>query len=285
MLEEREVKTATRNLPVYVICPNTRHRIINQVMYEEFIYALIKKELHWEIKASERLSNFGILLSPQTLLMNRKKIQSGERDPACIANFSGNISDGEVYTSRYGKDGMYKQLKMMVDLFTNVSERVYIGLPANQILSVIKEYGYRNVVACDKNEGMVSFMFNIQRYFGSPGKFATTLNQDIFEYLETTERKFSVYDFDLMCHITAENLVDKLASSVMKTSMDRCVVNIATTIGRKIDELTYRLIMPNDFMNAIKDKMNVIHHYSDGYNDRIIPMRYEMFVLDRKKDE
>ena len=133
---EKEINAQTRNLPVYVICPNTRHRIINQVMYEEFIYGLLTNELHWENKASERLANFGILLSPQTLLMNRKKIRSGERDPSCVANFSGKISEGEVYTSRYGKDGMYKQLKMMVDLF--VKDKSYVGLPANQILSTIK---------------------------------------------------------------------------------------------------------------------------------------------------
>jgi hypothetical protein len=253
-------------------------------MYEEFIYGLLSNEQHWENKAAERLANFGIILSPQTILMNRKKIRSGERDPSCVANFSGKISDGEVYTSRYGKDGMYKQLKMMIDLFILNKDKSYVGLPANQILSAIKEYG-SNVVACDKNEGMVQFMVMLQRHFGIPGKYATILNQDIFEYLESTDKKFSVFDFDLMCHITADNLIDKLASSVLKTAKDRCVVNIATTIGRKINEFTYRFMMPNDFINKIKGHMNVVHHYSDGYNDRIIPMRYEIFVLERKEKE
>lgn len=284
MLEAKEVNT-TRNLPVYVICPNTRHRIINQVMYEEFIYSVINKSPRWEDKAAERLANFGIILSPQTILMNRKKIISGQRDPSCVSNFSGNVSGDEVYTSRYGKDGMYKQLKMMIDLFIPVEERSYIGLPANQILSTVREYGYKNVVACDKSEGMVFFMMGLQRYFGNPQKIAPVYNKDIFEYLKQTDRTFSIFDFDLMCHATSENLISNLAETVIRTSKGRSVVNIATTIGRKIDELTYRLIMPNDFIEKIADKMTVVHHYRDGYNDRIIPMRYEMFVLERKGQE
>jgi hypothetical protein len=281
MLEEREVNS-TRNLPVYIICPHTRHRIINQVIYEEFVYGLLAKELHWENKAAERLASYGIILSPQTLLMHRKKIQSGERDPACVANFSGSVGEGEVYTSRYGKDGMYKQFKMLIDLWVPRGQRSYVGLPANQILSVVRDYGYENVVACEKNEGMVYFILNLQRYFGKAGQYATVIKDDIFSYLDKTDKRFSIYDLDLMCHISSENLIDKLVHSISSTAMDKCVVNIATTVGRKISEQTYRLMMPGLFLDGIKKEMNVVGHYSDGYNDRIIPMRYEMFMLERR---
>jgi hypothetical protein len=30
--------------------------------------------------------------------------------------------------------------------------------------------------------------------------------------------------------------------------------------------------------------MNILGHYSDGYNDKIIPMRYEFFALEKREE-
>ena len=284
MFEEKNA-SETRNLPVYVICHNTRHRIINQVIYEEFIFGLLLKTSNWEEKAVKRLSNFGINLSSITLKMYQGLLKTGKRDPASIANFSSMFENEELYTSRYGKDGMYKQLHMMISLWLRNGERKYVGLPANQILSINKEFGYENVVACERDKVMSEFMFCLQRHFSPSGNHATLINDDIFNYLSKTDKKFSIYDFDLMCCIDSNNILNKLIDNISKTSMDKCVVNIATTIGRKISESTYRSIMPGQFIEKISKTMNVVGHHSDGYNDRVIPMRYELFMLERKQDE
>jgi hypothetical protein len=283
MLEERNHQT--RNLPVYVICPNTRHRIINQVIYEEFIKSLLTRVINWEDKAAERLSCFGINISPVTLFLYSKDLKAGRRDPSSIANFSGQVEGGEIYTSRYGKDSMYKQLKMMVNLWLKKKDWKYIGLPANQILSITKEYGQNNIAyACEKNSSMAEFMFILQRHFAPIDCRAAIIKSDILECLQITPHKFSIYDFDFMCHISAENLINNLVDGVSRTSMNKCIVNIATTIGRKISEEDYKKLMPKEFIRGISKTMNVVNHYSDGYNDRIMPMRYELFMLERKEE-
>lgn len=275
MLEERTRQT--RNLPIVIICPNTRHRIINQIIYEEYIRGVWINRSDWKTKAQERLLQFGIELTTSILEQYRKNIKEGKRDPICISNFSGGVFDG-AYASRYGKDNMYKQFKLLTSI--SIKDPTYIGLPANQILSINKEYGYENVYACELNIDMAQFMFDLQRHFSPPGEVSHLINQDIFNYLSTTDNKFSVYDLDLMCQVS-ENFIDILINCIARTSKDKCVVNIATSVGRGITNKQYDSLMPSTFIEKISNKMKVVSHYSDGYNDRVVPMRYEFFVLER----
>ena len=109
MLEERS--NITRNLPITVICSSTRHKIINQVIYEELFSAkYLRKDISndWAKEASSRLKTFGIDINKTTLKNYVKEIKEGKRDPSAIANFGGQILDAEYYTSRYGKDGIWR---------------------------------------------------------------------------------------------------------------------------------------------------------------------------------
>lgn len=277
MLEER--KHITRNLPITVICSSTRHKIINQVIYEEFFQSTYTKR-DWVVEASNRLKTFGIKITPSTLQNYKKEIQAGTRDPSAIANFSGNSLNSDFYTSRYGKDGMYKQFKLWANVYIGNQMWKYVGLPANQLLSIRQEY--KNVIACEKDLSMVEFMICLNKHFAPEGKKATIIRSDIFNFLNATDEKFSIYDFDLMCHITTNNLLDSLVESIVKTSENKCIVNVATTIGRKISEAQYDNIMPHQFIEKIKEHMNVISYFCDGYNDRIIPMKYCFFALENK---
>lgn len=270
----------TRNLPITVICSSTRHKIINQVIYEEFFHSQLTR-LPWAIEANRRLKSFGINITSSTLSSYKKEIQEGKRDPSAIANFGGQTLDNEFYTSRYGKDGMYKQFKLWSKIWVKEENWKYIGLPANQILAINKEY--KNIYACERDLAMVDFMNCLCKNFSPADSKATIIRDDIFNFLKLTNEKFSIYDFDLMCHITTNNLLDCLVETIFKTSEERCIVNIATTIGRKISEDQYNNIMPIKFIEKISESMNVLSWFCDGYNDRIIPMKYCFFALERKK--
>jgi len=273
-------KRATRNLPIKIICPNTRHRIINQVIYEEFIYSLWERKSNWAGPAKERLLKYDIDVSETLLRSYKRLIKKGSRDPVSASNFSGDLFGG-TYASRYGKDSMYNQFYLWEGMHLDSEELVYVGLPANQILSVNRHYGALNVFACEKSKPMAQFMFDMQRHFSD--SHARIVNEDIFEFLKNTETKFSVFDFDLMCHANAEGLLEKIAEAIIDTARDRAVINIATTIGRWIDKSEYKYLMPHSVIEGIEcSGFEIVGTYSGEYNDRIIPMRYEFLAIMRR---
>ena len=283
-LEEPIHRVQPKNIAINVVCPNTRHRIINQIVYEEFIRSVWFHKPDWANNVVNRLKDFNIFLSESAIIHIKSALQAGKRDPISISNFSSGIFDG-TYASRYGKDGMYKQFKLWVHSWIDKFDWSYVGLPANQILSVNREYGSNNIHACEKNELMAKFMLSLQRHFAAPGDYAHIVNADIFYYLDFTPNKFSIYDFDLMCNANSDDFIKVIVNRIVRTSKERCVINIATPIGRKISEYEYKNIMPREFVYEISKYMNVLGHYSDGYNDKIIPMRYEFFALERKEEE
>jgi hypothetical protein len=270
----------TRNLPIKIVCPNTRHRLINQIIYEEFILALWEKRSGWARKARRRLLEYNIDLTEGVLHTYKRQIKDGARDPISASNFSGDVFGG-THASRYGKDGMYGQFHMWEMFYIEGTKR-YVGLPANQLLCANQHYGSANVFACEKNKVMSRFMFDLQRHFSQP-PYSTIVNEDIFTYLEQTDNQFSVFDFDLMCHANSDGLVDRLARCIVRTATDVAVINIATTVGRWIDEIEYRSIMPGKLVRKIQriSDFCVFNSCSGGYNDKVVPMRYEFLVIGR----
>jgi len=276
MLAEKRSRI-TRNLPIKVICPNTRHRIINQIIYEEFIAALWDRRRNWTRPARRRLLEYGIDLSEGVLVTYRRQIRNGERDPISAPSFSGDLFNGS-YASRYGKDGMYKQFEMWQRFYVKTKGK-YVGLPANQILSITRDFGAENTFACERDEVMAAFMFDLQRYFSKP-PHATVIKKDIFEYLESSNNTFSIFDFDLMCQANTEGLLERLAACVSRTARFPAIINIATTVGRWITDEEYRSLMPYELIRQLRAHgIDTIDSYSGGYNDRIIPMRYEFLAL------
>ena len=282
MLENQKKGKVTRNLPIRVVCPNTRHRIINQVIYEEFISALWSGQEMWEEVAHLRLKEYDIDVSSGVLKSYKAQIKNGSRSPISSSNFSNSLF-GSSFSSRYGKDAMYGQFSLWEKIYLKDQEKIYVGLPANQILFINQMYGAENVFACDSDEYMIRFMVGLQEHF-SNRPHANIFYGNIFDFLSDTDVKFSVYDLDLMCHANAPGLVSQTAKGIVETAQDRAVINIATSVGRWISEETYFSIMPGELIAEIeKYGYNVLDVFSGGYNDRIIPMKYEFLAIERRK--
>jgi hypothetical protein len=76
--------------------------------------------------------------------------------------------------------------------------------------------------------------------------------------------------------------IERLANCIAKTSELTAIISVASCIGRTRTEKEYRKVMPK----MLIDKLNnngcaIINNYSDGYSDRVTPMRYELLVIKR----
>lgn len=252
---------------------SARHQIINQIIFEEYILACQQKRANWTKKAQERLSFYGIDIAESTLYNYRLQLKSGVRAALASSSFGGKLY--EELGSRVGKEGMYKQIDLLAHLFLN--EPKYVGLPANQLIYMIRKYN-GNVVACEWDKKMFEFMRNLKARF-APESAVSIHRGDIFTYLEETSEVFSLYDFDLMQHLY-EDGIRRLAEAVARTAEPIAIINVASCIGRSRTEEEYREIMPS----LLKEELHrcdctVIKNYSDGYSDRVTPMRYELLVI------
>lgn len=254
---------------------SARHQIINQIIYEEYILACKQKKTNWTEKAQERLAFYGIDIKQSTLYNYRLQLKSGIRAAMASSSFGSKLY--EELVSRIGKDGMYKQIDLLVKIFLGNPQQVsYIGLPANQLLYMIQKYG--NVVACEWDRKMFEFMRNLKARF-APNATAQVQYGDMFSYLEETENKFSLFDFDLMQHLHKED-IERMAGAIVRTSKQTSIINIASCVGRSRTEKEYKKIMPSMLINELKKHGCItIHNYSDGYADRVTPMRYELLVV------
>lgn len=202
------------------------------------------------------------------------QIVRSERDPVCASAFSEKSPGG--LAARSGKETMYGQIDLLERTFLQGIGLSYVGLPANQILSVIRKYG-DSVRACERDRRMVRFMrFLKDRFFPESG--AHVIDGDIFWYLDETEERYTVFDIDLMMYVKGST-VDQIASAVNRTAGQRAVISVASCIGRKITEAEYRTLMPSRLIEKLK--LRVLANYSGGYCDHVAPMRYELLAVER----
>ena len=263
-----------RNSPIHNwVDRNSRHRIVNQVMFEELYNPTAGL---WERRTIERLRHFGIELSEETLRNYVKQISLQQRDPVCASAFSEKSPNG--LASRSGKEVMYGQMELFENTFLVPSgiSLAYIGLPANQILCVIKKYGGR-VWACERDPKMLRFMLFLKTKF-FPDSAAHLISGDMFGFLAETEERFTVFDIDLMMYMR-EPIVDKLAALIHRTAGQRAVICVASCIGRKITEDEYKELMPSRLLEKLD--LKILANYSGGYCDHVAPMRYELVVVER----
>lgn len=260
------------------VCPNTHLRIVNQVIYEEYILEKwYRRKGEWATKASNRLkSNYGISVTSGTLKQHLTKIKQHRRNPISSSGFIAE-SNNSSSTSRYEKDMMHAQMDMLRYQYIEEPTR-YVGLPANQIISVSSKYDH--VVACERDHTMAQFMFDMNRYISKDPNLVVK-NKDIFDFLEKTNRKFNIYEFDLMTCINMD-LINLIAYCIVRTSMDRALVTITTISGRKITIQEYKNLMPKKLLTELLKHFNVVcKPFSGKYRDHKMPMRYEMFVIER----
>lgn len=249
---------------------NARNQIINQIIFEE--HAKNYDRSIWPNVASNRLKFYGIDIAGSTLTSYKYSIISGARSAEASSSFK-----GLQLWPRVGKGIMYGQLDLMVSSFLDCPK--YVGLPANQIVHMIQKYN-DHIVACEVDDNMFKFMSAVKEIF-APYSESTILKGDIFSYLEISNRKFSLYDFDLMKYMDDE-YITKIADVISRTSERVSVINIASCVGRKIKDSQYRTIMPSLLIDQIRSKgYRILQNYSGGYSDRVTPMRYELLAIEK----
>lgn len=277
-METTQKKNSSRNLPITNwIDSTTRNMIINQIIFEEYIKSVLEKCFKWARKAQARMVQYGIELTEATIKSHYRSLKSGNRKPLAASSFSGKPFDNR-FIARYGKDLVYSKFELMVNMFLD-GEKNYVGLPASQIL--IASQLYDSVNACERSPDMMAFMFMLKRHF-APQKAVSFHNGNIFDFLGETDKKFSVYDFDLMCIITSD-LIEKIADAVNRTSQPVSVINVTTCGGRKITEFQYDILMPEMLFKKLeKLRWRVLSSHSEKYVDSVMPMRSELLVIERK---
>lgn len=264
------------------VCFNTHLRIVNQVIYKEFIFGLWNKRKNWADTASERLRrDHGIEVAPRTLMSHLSMIRNGTRNGIAASDFTTGLSYESKPLSRYEKDAMHARMEMLIHQFMDGPTH-YVGLPANQIIATSKQYD--SVVACEKDYLMSKFIFDMNRHIGK-GTNVNVQNEDILDFLERTHREFNVFEFDFMGIVTPD-LIERMAHCVKRTTMDRALVAIVSVGGRKITIKEYESLMPETFIAELEsDGMFslVSRPFSGRYKDHKTPMRYELFVIERSQ--
>lgn len=271
-------KRSSRNLPIHNwVDSTTRNMVINQVIFEEYIKSVLGKYRRWATKAQARLAHYGISLTEASIQSHYRSLKSGKKKPMAASSFSGQPFDHKLI-ARYGKDLVYSKFELMVDMFVE-EEANYVGLPASQILMAARNYD--SVDACERSADMMAFMFMLKRHF-APAASVSFHEADIFDFLDKTDKKFSVYDFDLMCIIT-NKLLDQIAEAIHNTSQAVSVVNVTTCGGRKITEFQYNMLMPDPLFWRLENlNWRILSSHSEKYVDSVMPMRSELFVLERR---
>jgi hypothetical protein len=273
-MEIQKTGKTKRNIPLKNWVDGiARHQIINQAIFEEYILSLWEKRKNWTCHAQARLKPYGIDLSHATLQNYLYALKNGTRNAIGTSAFGNKLF--KEFGCRSGKDGMYKQMDILEHMC--ILRPVYVGLPANQLLCMIRKYG-KHTYACEIDPDMFRFMFALKRHFASSIP-ATIFQSEILDLLEKTPRKFSIYDLDFMQHIKLD-LVKRLAECITRTTKSTSVVSVASCIGRSGTRGDYRALMPGRLVKEIeKSGCSVSYTYSGKYNDSVTPMRYELLVV------
>jgi hypothetical protein len=288
-MDPQEIERRSTKRVKDFVCVNTHLRIVNQVIYKEFYSAnkdwwyTGKYNHSWANKASERLKkDHGVEVAPSTLMAHLRNIKNGTRDGVAASDFTTGFSIESKPLSRYEKDAMHARMEMLEHQFLE-KPLYYVGLPANQIVAVSTRYD--SVVACEKNEEMYLFMNHIDIHINRRRKTAVW-EKDILDFLEHTEERFNVFEFDLMVAINPR-LVRRIVSCIEKTAMRRALIAIISVGGRQITAAEYETLMPNMLKTELGNRhfSEVAKSFSGKYKDHKTPMRYELLVIERTSEE
>jgi len=273
-MEVQEKGKPRRNIPLKNWVDGiARHQIINQAIFEEYILSIWEKRKNWICCAHKRLKPYGIELSDATLQQYLHALKNGTRDATGTSAFGNKLFND--FGCRSGKEGMYKQMEILEHMC--VTRKVYVGLPANQILRMIRKYG-KDTYSCEVDPEMFRFMFAIKRHF-VPKIVAPIYQSEILDFLEKTPKTFSIYDLDLMQHMKPDS-VKRLAGCIARTTRSTSVVSVASCIGRSATKEEYKKLMPKRLVKEIeKQGCPVSYTYSGKYNDSVTPMRYELLIV------
>lgn len=258
-------------------CYNSHLRIVNFSIYSEFVKAKREGRKDWADRASKWLcEKHGIVRTPGTLIGMLASIRNRSRSAISASGFIGDDLDPQ---SRYEKDIFYGKLEVYVHEFLCDFDKHYVGLPANQLMYVAQKYD--TVVACERDQNMAYFIRDLNRFIIKKSNVVVE-NSDIFDYLMATEKKFNVYDLDLMTHLT-EAKIKNIVKSIKRTAAKRAVVALVSIGGRHITIKEYKTLMPEIFINEMEyeDEWCVVGNFSGKYKDIKMPMFWEIFTIER----
>jgi hypothetical protein len=263
-----------------VVDVSARHRVINHVISKE----IVGDSDDWVASTRENLWHYGISISEDTIKRYVHGIRNDKRSAKTISMFGKKLPNKILCTSRSGKEIMYGQMDILVDMNLTIPH-LYVGLPANQIIHMIQKYS-GNVCACELDKNMFKFMSDLHEEL-TPNKYSSKVeinNCDILEYLYKTHRKFSIFDFDLMKNVNKSVLTD-IARTVSRTMLDICVVCITSCMGRSQTEEKYMYTISKHMERLFNNKgcRFKMPSYSGKYIDKKVPMRYELIVLSKEK--
>lgn len=256
--------------PITIVDRNTAARIINAVIMKYYIAHNFHKD--WVYDAIEELrEDYSINVVANSLRKVLVDLKKGKRDSRAASLFSGKIS------TRSEKDGMYREFESVVAM--SLSSRDYVGLPANQLVHVVRNNG--SVVACEKNKNMFEFMSQLKNCF-VPNENVELVREDILNYLPTRCREFSVFDIDLMTYVNKHNLIERLATGIHCSAQRKAAICLVTCYGRKISKQKYEEMMPQELIERLRNNGWRIRYSKSGeYVDQIVPMKYEFLVIER----
>lgn len=265
---ERENMMSTLTDPISVVDRNTAAKIINAVIMK--YYAEHNGHKDWVHDAIDELSeDFSIEIGVAGLRQHLSGLKRDTRDCAAASDFNGKIS------ARSGKDGMYREFDSVVSLM--IKDKKYVGLPANQIISVSRKYN--SVVACERDKHRFQFMDRLKGLFSLAN--VKLVRGDILQYLRETDERFSVFDIDMMTYVNQPRFVHDLAIGIANAAADRAAICLVTCFGRKITRKGYEEIMPARLIEKLRILgRNVIYSRSGEYVDQIIPMKFEFLVIE-----
>jgi DNA-binding CsgD family transcriptional regulator len=258
---------------------------VNQIIYKEFVWAKWEGRNDWAERASVRLErDHGISRTPGTIQSLLGQIKNGSRNGIAASDFTQGLSYDSIPSSRYEKDAMHARMEILIHEHLYGHRLHYIGLPANQIVSVARAYD--TVVACEKDKQMTRFMFDMDRYINQSSR-VRIYNEDVFDFLERTNKKFNVFEFDMMCALNSK-MIKRMAQAVLRTALSPSLIVVVSIGGRHISTYEYEVLMPYVLIGHLEKsaEWSIINHpFSGRYKDIKIPMRYELLVISKDDDE
>lgn len=231
----------------------------------------------WITEASCELDCYGIKLSPGSIKKIRDDIASGKREAAFPTVM------GQQFGRRHGKDQMYTALFRLCDI--KLKNIKYCGLPALNTEVIAQRFGRENITVCERDSVICKWLSDFyERIFPEEVK-PELIEEDIFQFLEKTEKKFNLFDLDLMISIRSEEDISQIVKTVCRTSEDKSVISLATVIGRKNSYKLYESVMPHSLLNFFEKGGWKTEIYRGKYQDRVYPVKYEHIYLEKKNEE
>jgi len=233
----------------------------------------------WTGNALEELKRLGITKYPQgrkslnAQSLHHKRMQLRRGIVPCVLPAVFNGEPGP----RIEKDKMYAELWRTTETF--LEKMAYCGLVANQLDTIRNRLGPEaRIVSCEVDETMYQKQKSLARFLNLDIELK---KENIFSFLENTEEKFNILDLDLMTRLTSVRQLESWIKIIVKSTQEKSVVNLTTTIGRNTTEKKYNEIIEEipELFESLNCK--VVKHFRGKYRERMAPMRYEHLVLDK----